>query len=721
MAAPPSRPRRPNRPRRLRPRPPPVSDDRPAKAEEAWNNGRYAQSEALYADLLASGDLSRDMRITALKRHALSALFSGHYQKALRGVENWAQADPTALNTWEWQYRYVQALSRNNMEQKAQDHLARIILEQKAPWPLQAEAAIELFKRYAFNQNAARGAQILAEVHARGTDDAAKAKMEEYLAKNLGDLPDAALAACAAQVNEANQSLFPYALFVFEQARRAALADPEARTRLRELTEAISLESNLADKDLVNRIADKGLDGLSGSSLDALRRMGPALTTGGVAVVLPLGGQFREFGGKVLRGIRAAQTVLAKNGVNLDVTVIDSTQPGWLDSLMDLPGEINIIGGPLHKVTFRQVQASGLLQNRMFLTFLPTLGDAAEGMEAWRFFSGPGDEARSLLSLTLGDYRIMRYGVLRPNDRYGQVMSELFALETARLGGQITATGVYAPNDATGWDEAVKQMVRTDGTAGFGAVFVPDEWNRADGILPYFFYNDVNDLLILGPRLWTEAMTRAAANNMKINIQNYRLAVCPGAWWPDNPAQAARDLTAAMETDNLPQPDFWTALGYDFARFAARLSPVAVGTGPLEFNSRLSRTASEMDWSMAPIVYDASGIASQNMFLFRPSVAGPIHLDPEGFRERLMAIRKQGLSGAAPESEQPYSVTSPEDDPFAPQQETPDGDAGQQQGTELLGTDPVREEGLPEVIILDGPAKTTPAQQPKAGQPIIMQ
>ncbi len=702
-----------------------AAEEDAAKADDAWLSGRYAQSELLYAKLLAGPGLSQELRLTALKRLALSALFSGHYQKALTGLNDWASADPTVLNTWEWQYRYVQALSRTGMEQKAQEHLARILAERKAPWPLQAEAAIELFKRYASSQSAARGAQILADVHKTGPDDASKAKMEEYLAKNLGDLPDMALANCVSLVNDQNRVFFPYDLIAFEQARRAALTAPEHRAALRELADILALNGDLADKELFNRILNKGLADLSGSSIEALTaQMGPAGTAGGVAVILPLGGQFREFGGKILKGIRAGQTVLAKNGVNLDVVFIDSTQPGWMDNVANLPANINLIGGPLHKVSFLQIQAAGLLNNRVFLSFLPTLGEAQEGMEAWRFFSSQDDEVKSLLKLTLSDYGIKNYAILRPEDRYGQTMGELFALETSRLGGQVTATSLYGAADATGWDQAVKNLIQTNGQAAFGAVFIPDEWNRADGILPYFFYNNVKDLLILGPQLWTEAMTRAAAQNLKINIQNYRLAICPGAWWADNPSQAARDLIETMKADNLEPPDFWVALGYDFARFAARLTPMPMGVNPGEINAKLAQTAASMDWSMAPLSYDESGKASQDMFLFRPSVAGPVRLDPEGFRERLTAIRKQEIPGGAPESEQSYAPLSTDGPLPGPEGTAPDGQPIPAQPVPAQPA-PVQPQSAPVqsqpgIIMLDGPA-ANPQSQPAQAQPVVIQ
>ena len=59
------------------------------------------------------------------------------------------------------------------------------------------------------------------------------------------------------------------------------------------------------------------------------------------------------------------------------------------------------------------------------------------------------------------------------------------------------------------------------------------------------------------------------------------------------------------------------------------------------------------------------------MYLFRPSVAGPVLLDPEGFRQRLNAIRQKALENPAPETEQSYAPAQPQQQPSVPQQAAP--------------------------------------------------
>ncbi len=379
-----------------------------------------------------------------------------------------------------------------------------------------------------------------------------------------------------------------------------------------------------------------------------------------VAVILPLGGPFREFGGKVERGVKAAQAALSAAGTPIDVVVIDATQPNWVDTLRNLPPEVSLVGGPMHRLTLKELETAGLLQSRVFLAFMPTLGEAREGIDAWRFFPSAEDEVEALLRLSLSDYGITQYAILRPGDRYGQTMGEAFAQAAQRQGGQVTATGVYSSQDPSSWEATVAEMLKTGGgRPGFGAVFLPDEWARADRVLPIFFRNKVDDLLILGPQLWTEALNRAAASKSQINIQNYRLAVCPGAWWPENQGKATQDLVAAMRAQGDEHPDLWEALGYDFVRLAARVGRLPQGAAPQEVSARLAQAASGMDFSMAPLSYTPDGKAHVAMYLFRPSVAGPVLLDPEGFRQRLNAIRQKALENPAPETEQSYAPAPP--------------------------------------------------------------
>ena len=70
-------------------------------------------------------------------------------------------------------------------------------------------------------------------------------------------------------------------------------------------------------------------------------------------------------------------------------------------------------------------------------------------------------------------------------------------------------------------------------------------------------YNGEDRLVLMGTTLWEQGLSGKSV----VNIERFALAVFPGAW---NQARAPKALQSAGH-------DFWTALGYDFARFSVQL------------------------------------------------------------------------------------------------------------------------------------------------------
>ncbi len=145
----------------------------------------------------------------------------------------------------------------------------------------------------------------------------------------------------------------------------------------------------------------------------------------------------------------------------------------------------------------------------------------------------------------------------------------------------------------------------------FGAVFVPDGWRQAQTLLPNFFFYEGDQLVFLGPGLWSRALDDAK----DIDEHYYRLAVCPGAWW--DRSEGGRALQSALTEEGLGQADFWVALGYDFLRFAGKFGALPSTWDRDEVNKRIA-SAQDIEFSMAKMTWDADGVASQDLFLFSP-------------------------------------------------------------------------------------------------------
>ena len=619
------------------------------KADEAWRAGKYDRALTLYGLILQGQALTQDAKLTALERSAKADLYTGHAPEALAALDNWAQAEPKVKSAWEWTSLYVQALSAMGRERQAEEHLAKIVQSKGASFELTSQAAIELAKRYASRDLASQAAQILRTQHAKAPNRKDRAQYESDTARMLGSLEPKALSALLHTVNQANTNVFPYNLIAFEDLRRATVANPAERGRMQSMADRLSHSSDLADRDLPGRILEQGLT----AATTGIKEAPPlpekeAVKPGAVAValLLPQTGQLRGLAGKVLAGANAAKAVLAAQGTQVDIRVINTDDPNFVDQLTALPHEVSIVGGPMHSIYFKNLPASGELSRRVFLSFVPEVADAEEGKQVWRFFWSPQDEVNAVLNLPMEE-GLKRYGVLYPEDRMGKRLADAFSASVVARGGQVTASQAYPPQDVPKWGDIVKNMVRavpkgTDNKSftarpDFDAIFIPDELQRSDHMIGQLQYYQADSLIVLGPQLWAAALSGQSKPN--ISPANYRYAFCPGAWWPQAPAKAVGDLKAQLAHDQQGEPDFWNALGFDFIRLAAAAGTIAPDSVASEVTRRLNEASQKMEWAMAPITWDGAGHAKMAMYFFRPSVEGLAPVDKDGFKERLDALK----------------------------------------------------------------------------------
>ena len=339
---------------------------------------------------------------------------------------------------------------------------------------------------------------------------------------------------------------------------------------------------------------------------------------------------FRSYGKvgiKVLRGAGLAQWHLAQEGVDMDLRVINTEAPGWDKRLAELPGHYTVVGGPLRVQAFKRLYelhspGAEVLKKRAVFSFLASLGDLEEGRDAWRFFTSRNDEVRSLVSLAVDDLNIKDLAVFYPAEKFGRTMAQTFYREASPLGGRIRGMQSYPPGNLKQWGKSTGKLLKVPANFSenkdaplplpdFGAVFIPDGWNQAQILLPNFFFYEGDQLLFLGPGLWSRALDSAK----DIDEHYYRLAVCPGAWWEGS--EGGRALQSSLTEEGLGQADFWVALGFDFIRFAGKFGTLPANWDANEVNKRIV-TAQEIDFSMARMTWNNQGVASQDLYLFSP-------------------------------------------------------------------------------------------------------
>lgn len=362
---------------------------------------------------------------------------------------------------------------------------------------------------------------------------------------------------------------------------------------------------------------------------------GPQPMGGDIALLLPLSGPYAAIADQIINGANAAVTELKGQGLSVQLQGIDSFSSGWQQQLENLPPSFTVVGGPLRPDAFQDVVMAGMNRKRCFFTFLQTLSGATEGRDAWRFFSSPDDQIRTLLQTARGEFSISNVGVLYPDEPFGKRITKLFLDGASAQGVTVAATQAYPPEAPLEWSELVAQLLYEGGrNASIQAVFLPDVWSKVEMLVPYFFYHQREDLLLLGSTLWGQTLSESS----NVDMHNFKLALFPAAWWKDSQAPAAVRLRQQLFEH--AGPSFWEALGYDFVRFATSVGPMPPDWDAAYVNRRI-RQAQTMNWSMAPISWTQMGEARQDLFLFTPTQQGMKPADLQEMRQRQQAVQSR--------------------------------------------------------------------------------
>jgi len=210
-----------------------------------------------------------------------------------------------------------------------------------------------------------------------------------------------------------------------------------------------------------------------------------AVNPNAVGAILSLSGRARRVGELALRGLMQAAGLPPKAPTTPDApNVIFRDDAGdvakavqAVDELANVHRVIAIIG-PMDA----QIAAAAGRRAQELSVPLIALTPAGNPPEAgpfvFRYFPTPDAEARALVA-TAKKRGASTFGVLYPNNAYGQTMLSAFGREAAAAGmRQVTALG-YAPG-ATSFGTEVESLAKT----AFDALFVPDSADHIALIAP---------------------------------------------------------------------------------------------------------------------------------------------------------------------------------------------------------------------------------------------
>lgn len=600
------------------------------EADAAFEARQFETAELYYAKALERKDLSEQQILAIYPNLAQSAYENGHYHQARITLEDWANLRTEALESAVWERTYLNTMAALDKRKRLENHLKWVEGNSRIPWETRREVGLWYSYYFKTREDYGQSLAVLDAFYSQAPDVAARGQMEQDVAEQISGWQDSELDAFAQSVDADNQWRFPYVLVGFERGFRGA-DDAEAWSAIWRNLLSLTANADLVDvTPLQTRLAE--LEAKYG-----LPRIG-------LALALPVTGPYSKVGVKILRGAGLAQWRMAQDGVDIDLRVINTESEGWERRLAELPSHYTVVGGPLRVSAFKKLYETGepgdrVIDQRAFFTFLSTLGDLEEGKDAWRFFTSRNDEVRSLVRLAVEELDIKDLAIFYPEEKFGRAMAETFYREAYPLGARIKGMQSYPPKSLKHWGQRVGKLLNVPSDFSenkdvpleqpdFGAVFLPDGWNQAQTLLPNFFFYEGDQLVFLGPGLWS----RALDNAKEIDEHYYRLAVCPGAWWGSS--DGGRELQRALAEEGLGGADFWVALGYDFLRFAGKMGAMPASWDAEKVNDRIAK-AQKIEFSMAPLTWDQQGVASQDLFLFSPARSGKQLVDSDRMTVRI--------------------------------------------------------------------------------------
>ncbi len=595
-------------------------------AEAALRAGDMARAERIATQLSSQQGLSNSDTARLSRVLAISSLANSRAYLSVTALERWRSVDSKADAEKEWQDTFLAALPQLSRY----DGISRataVVNDEKRPFILRASSALFLAKSQWERGSGSDALTSLTAMYAKAPDKNQRMAMEYSLFDALHLVNPPVLENLAGLVTPENSKIYPYALVRLEQIRRAGLAAGGADAAKAEV-EALRADTKLAGTDIFT---------VWGAPASSSVTAAPVVPLSGRTLVLalPLSGSLGMIGNKVARGAEIARKEFAAANYDVGLVMLDTEKTDWLDKLASLPPNVTVVGGPLRAQEFAAAQARGLTGSRAFLTFMPTLGAAAEeGRGAWRFFPGPEDQMNALFRLTQ-ELGVTSYAILMPdNQPYAERMADLFEQQARARGASVAVRSKYPGKSPETWNKFVGSFLGTSKNANhapgvsYQAIFLPDTWKNMELIVPNLFYFRETRQVLLGTSLWEQGLT----GNDHIDAHYYGMGVFPGAWNMEAPTQAAEYLQAAFAKAGYGEPDFWAGLGYDFVRFAATLD-IPQGWTAGTVNAALSGHKA-MPWSMAPIAWSPEGKASQQLFLFTPVNEGFVPADTEKIKAR---------------------------------------------------------------------------------------
>lgn len=274
------------------------------------------------------------------------------------------------------------------------------------------------------------------------------------------------------------------------------------------------------------------------------------VTSGEIAALLPLSGQFAAFGSAMKRGMELAMMDSQSKGITMR----------YIDVGSDVTGAASIVEGelatrpPLFLVgPLMSEQAASIAkiadQANVPLLHFSRREEADVGEEIFRFGLTVSGQVERLVK-SAADLGIVRFAVVYPADPSGEESKSSFEKAVLRSGAAISYAASYNRGDQANFTELARQAEEN----GSQAVFFPDALKPAAQFFANFSSGTITPLGLVNWNQKNEMQRSAAIFNGAMYVAPFSL---------DSERQVVKDFVQAFQAKFNQKPDLLAAQGFD--------------------------------------------------------------------------------------------------------------------------------------------------------------
>jgi branched-chain amino acid transport system substrate-binding protein len=296
--------------------------------------------------------------------------------------------------------------------------------------------------------------------------------------------------------------------------------------------------------------------------------------------ILPLQGKAKFFGVKALHGIELAIGAFRPQEGPSRVRLVvwdDQGDPERAQEgvrvLAEKEHAVAIIG-PLYSQTAMAAAEEAEALRIPLITLSPLQGIVQRRQYIFQDSITNTAQVEALVQYALKTLGIRTYAILYPNNAYGRTFKELFQQQVERSGGKIVVSRPYA-DDQTDFGDIIKGMVRypkprtpkekPKPIVDFKAIFIPDDFNTIDLIVPQLAYYDVTGIQLLGNNGWN------SPDLLRDNGKFFEGAVFVGGFFRDSPSPPVQSFVRDFEDTFGSSPSLLEALSYDATKLIQKV------------------------------------------------------------------------------------------------------------------------------------------------------